>query len=85
MRIEIGFLPKRRESVTHVSGTICYICVGSLKQVQTGSLEHLFCLRNYGVLPLALPLKAPSVSQSCDGSRLKVCQGPGFRNTIQTG
>jgi len=26
----IHFLPKKRKSVTYVSGTICYLCVGSL-------------------------------------------------------
>jgi serine/threonine protein kinase len=26
----LTFLPKKEKSVTHVSGTICYLCVGSL-------------------------------------------------------
>jgi len=31
----IHFLPKKRESVTYVSGTICYLCVGSLRPQAT--------------------------------------------------
>src|SRR5262249_23156016 len=32
-------LPKRRESVTHVSGTICHLCVGSLTPILNISMR----------------------------------------------
>ena len=62
------FLPKRGKSVTYVSGTICYLCVGSLRlaqpslgQAKTLAIENPPTLKHGSFRAAALGYAVPFV------------------------